>query len=228
MPAPLQSTQGNWCSVLFPHRTQLQMLVHATVLYGRIYVTAALLPAGEPGKCSCGVLQLLQHRRHATWRVCSVRHVSQAEAGPHLHCCHLRKCWHHVTHGPELESGNLPGLGCILTVCPPQNISHLRLSPFFCHLGMWRPVPKASPNGYEGQGERVGGKGPVHRPMHLGKLLLVSKRLYGREGGMTSPRSGQGQAIPCGALELETVNSPLGLRGVGGSGGSGDRSRREG
>lgn len=42
---------------------------------------------------------------------------------------------------------------------------------------------------------------------------------------MTFPRSGQGQAISCGALELETVNSPLGLRGVGGSG---DRSRREG
>lgn len=34
---------------------------------------------------------------------------------------------------------------------------------------------------------------------------------------MTSPRSAQSQAIKCGGLELETVNSPLGLRGVGGS-----------
>lgn len=51
--------------------------------------SAALLPAGEPGKSSCGALQLLQHRRPVTWRVCS---VSQAEAGPHLHHCHLRKC----------------------------------------------------------------------------------------------------------------------------------------
>ena len=34
---------------------------------------------------------------------------------------------------------------------------------------------------------------------------------------MTFPRSGQSQAIKCGGLELEIVNSPLGLRGVGGS-----------
>lgn len=54
MPTPLQSTQGNRCSLLFPHRTQLQILVHAIVPYGRICVTAALLPAGEPGKRSCG------------------------------------------------------------------------------------------------------------------------------------------------------------------------------
>lgn len=31
---------------------------------------------------------------------------------------------------------------------------------------------------------------------------------------MTSTRSGQGQTIKCGGLELDTVNAPLGLRGV--------------
>ena len=126
MPARLRSMQGNGCSVLFPHKTQFQILVHASV---RIYVTAGSLPAGEPGKCSCGVLQLLQHRRHATWRVWPVWHMSQAKADSHHHHCHPRKCCHHFPHCPELESGTSPGLCCFLTVCPPAN-----------HLSPWGSV----------------------------------------------------------------------------------------
>lgn len=38
MPAPRQSTRGNGCSELFPHRTPLQIPVHAIVLYGRTFV----------------------------------------------------------------------------------------------------------------------------------------------------------------------------------------------
>ena len=46
----------------------------------------------------------------------------------------------------------------LYSVCPPRSISHLGLSPVFCHSGMWRPVPNTSPSGYEGQGARVCGK----------------------------------------------------------------------
>ena len=72
-----------------------------TELSSKFWSTQLFLMAGFALQLPCylqgslenvaAVLQLLQHRRHATWRVCAAWPTSQAEAGPRPRRCHLGK-----------------------------------------------------------------------------------------------------------------------------------------